>query len=345
MANLQPTRSCLNKMPAAHLSPALNPTNLFPFSTKKCGLSCLPLNPPPNACRRSTAFACKTSFWKKTTSMPSWTTWKKIYRFLSSEPALRGELLATSAEVFPVERNSQAVWSAATENRYASIRSQLCLQISRSPDHPITRSVLSHLHLQVGRNLFAVKTPVFDKDLARPRAGNNHSGHIDTGHVAFECIGIAHRPHLGMRQFNSQRLQKFIVRMVSGQGKHKIVLQRAFALRRLDPHRLRLDLQHAAVEVCGDFAFLDPVLNVGLDPVLHVAVDLRPAMHHAYPRSAPPQLQRRNRGGILGPDNEHVHIKIRVRLFVIMQHLAQFFTGNAQVVRQIVISRGCNDLS
>ena len=97
-----------------------------------------------------------------------------------------------------------------------------------------------------------------------------------------------------------------------------------------------------AVEVGLDLSVLDAVLEVGLDPVLHVMVQLRSAMHQRDARAVPPQIERRNGGGVLAPDHQHVGVVVRMRLAVVVRDLGQILAGNAELVRQIVIA-GRND--
>src|SRR5438309_6545865 len=52
-------------------------------------------------------------------------------------------------------------------------------------------------------------------------------------------------------------------------------LFRSLAVRHLDAHLFRTDLQHAAIEVRRYLAVLDPIFNVRLDPILHVPVNFR----------------------------------------------------------------------
>ena len=52
--------------------------------------------------------------------------------------------------------------------------------------------------------------------------------------------------------------------------------------------------------------FLMRLFDVRQNPVLHVAMDLRAAMHQRHPRAVAPQVQRRNRRRILSPDDHHI---------------------------------------
>src|SRR5215471_17198846 len=132
--------------------------------------------------------------------------------------------------------------------------------------------------LQVFCDLLAVEPAVLDEDLSGADAGHDDSGYVDPGHVAFESLRIAYRAHLRTSQLDAQRLQKSVVGMVTGHGKYKVVFQFFLALRRAQAHRLGKNFFHHGREVRADLAVEDSVLDVGLDPVLHVLVDPRAAV-------------------------------------------------------------------
>src|SRR5208282_3854175 len=93
--------------------------------------------------------------------------------------------------------------------------------------------------------------------------------------------------------------QKIVVGMVTGEREYKIVLQAKNAERSLQRDPGIADLLHRAVEVRGDFASLDAVLDVGPHPVLNVIMHPRSAMNQRDARSMPPQIQSRFRRRIL----------------------------------------------
>ena len=66
-------------------------------------------------------------------------------------------------------------------------------------------------------------------------------------------------------------------------------------------------------------------------------VHLGSAMHESDFGAMPPKIQRRNGGRILAADHQDFKTEIRVRLVVVVMHLAEFLAGNAQIVRQVVV--------
>ena len=99
------------------------------------------------------------------------------------------------------------------------------------------------------------------------------------------------------------------------------------------------------VEVRLDFAALDAVLDVGLDPILHAIGNPRAAMHQRDARAGPEQFERRDGGGILRAHHQHVVIVVRMRLLVIVDDLVQILARHVQHVGNVVVAGGENDLA
>src|SRR5689334_3445939 len=116
---------------------------------------------------------------------------------------------------------------------------QIRMQPASSPEYVISRvlsfavkklfnaSRLQTLH-QVHRDLFAVKSPVLDKNFAGLSSGHYHSSNIDSGDVALKSARIADRAHFRPCQLDPEGLQKLVVRVVSRQCEDKIILQQNF---------------------------------------------------------------------------------------------------------------------
>src|ERR1700730_13860471 len=120
--------------------------------------------------------------------------------------------------------------------------------------------------------------------------------------------------------------------MVASHGEDKIVLQADRTFRGFEVDRVGLDLLHSAAEVGGNFAILDAVLNVGQNPILHVAMEFRPAMYQDHARAVPPQVKSRDGGGVLASNHQNVGIEKRMGLAIVMKDFGKIFAGNVQRV-------------
>src|SRR5262249_9364221 len=161
------------------------------------------------------------------------------------------------------------------------------------------------------------------------------------GDVAFEGFRIHVRAAFRRRAgLDSDLAQKIEIGMITGERENEVVPERQFTLRSMEYRGRWRDLLYCRIEVRHDLAILDPVFDVGLDPILHVLMDRRAAMHKRDPRAVPPQFERRNCGRVLGADHDHVRVKIRMRLSIVMMNLCKLLARNAHHVRQIVKARG-----
>src|SRR4029077_3462305 len=95
----------------------------------------------------------------------------------------------------------------------------------------------------------AMKPPVLDEDLPGSRASQDHTGNIDAGYVALQRLWVARGTQVIPRQLHSHTAQKFKIRMVSRQRKHKIILDLQRASRSFDSHAEWHDLHHRAAKV------------------------------------------------------------------------------------------------
>lgn len=94
-----------------------------------------------------------------------------------------------------------------------------------------------------------------------------------------------------------------------------------------------------------DAAFFDPVLNIGLDPVLDPAADAFAADDHGHFRSFAPGLQGRIYGGIAGSyHNDFLH-GIEMGVFIVVDYFREVFTGYIQQDREVVKTGGDDDMA
>ena len=101
-----------------------------------------------------------------------------------------------------------------------------------------------------------------------------------------------------------------------------------------------VELKQAAISLV-----LDAVLDVGLDPILDVGGDGCAAMHQGDARAVTPQLQGGDGRGVSGPDHHHIRVVVGMRLAVVVRHLGQIFAGDIEMVGQIVVAGGDDQLA
>ena len=109
--------------------------------------------------------------------------------------------------------------------------------------------------------------------------------------------------------------------MVADHGQNEVVVRPHWPAWRVDHDVVDSDLLHGAVEVRLDLSILDTVFNVGLDPVLHVVVKLRVAMHQRNAGAVTPKIQCGDRGGVLAANDHHIRVVIRMRIVIIVRDL------------------------
>src|SRR5579863_873469 len=128
--------------------------------------------------------------------------------------------------------------------------------------------------------------------------------------------------------------------MISGHSEDEIVGQRHAAGRSFDHNRVGSNFQNLGGKVCLDLAVLDAVLDVRLDPVLHVGRNLGSAVDECDAGAASPQFESGNGSGVLAADDHNVHVVKRMRVVIIMMNLAQILAGNAHPIGQVVVAGG-----
>src|SRR6266852_3270483 len=198
---------------------------------------------------------------------------------------------------------------------------------------------------QMGGDLFPVKAPVLDENFAGARSGHDYTGHVDAWDIALERDRIAHRPLLLSRQLYADTGQEVEVRMVPGERKNEIVLQALRTSRSIKYDVIGADLEDRTVEVGNDFSGLDAVLDVGAHPVFDVRVDLGAAMNQRHAGAMPPEIESGFGGRVLAANDDHVIVEVRMRFTIVMEDLRKVFAGDADLVGEVVITGGDNDLA
>ncbi len=62
-------------------------------------------------------------------------------------------------------------------------------------------------------------------------------------------------------------------------------------------------------------------------------------------RAVTPEVERGDGGGVLAADDEDVEAEVRMRLVVVVLDLGQVFAGDAEIVGQIVVAGGDDELA
>src|SRR4030088_1676047 len=131
--------------------------------------------------------------------------------------------------------------------------------------------------------------------------------------------------------------------MVADEGQDEVVLQSKRAARSIHYHVVHYDFFHAAAEVSLNFPCLDAVFYIGLDPILHVMVQLRLTVNQGDASTMAPEIKSCDGGRILATDDQHLAVVVRVRLAVIVRDPGAVLARNAKLVGKIVVSGGDDD--
>src|SRR5262249_13850654 len=142
-----------------------------------------------------------------------------------------------------------------------------------------------------GRDLLAVEATVFDEDFIGARTCHDHTSHIYAWNIALKGHGIAHRPTLLCREFNTHGAKEIVIGVISSEGEHEVILDGDFAFGSLQDYMVEGNLLHGGVEVSRDLAVFDAIFNVRTNPILHMRMHPGPAVNQGDARSMTPQVQ------------------------------------------------------
>src|SRR5438477_6177965 len=120
-----------------------------------------------------------------------------------------------------------------------------------------------------------MEASILDEDLSGLRSSDDHARQINSGNIALQCLGIAHRTHVItiLRKLHTDGAQEIEIRVIASKRKDKVILQALFAVGSADAHEIFADLAYRAVEERFHLASLDAVLDIRLDPILHVGMN------------------------------------------------------------------------
>src|SRR5438094_8837458 len=104
--------------------------------------------------------------------------------------------------------------------------------------------------------------------------------------------------------------------MVASQCKDEIIFQMKHTLRSVEHHVIIRNLSDTTLEVGGNLVVLDAVLDIRLDPILHVIVHLSTTINQRHTGTVTPKLQSRNGCRILAADDENIAVVVRVGLAI-----------------------------
>ena len=135
----------------------------------------------------------------------------------------------------------------------------------------------------------AVEAPVLDKDFVGALAGDDYTGEIDAGDVAFERGRITDRTTIvRLVQRNAEVFDEVEIGMVTGESEDKLIRDGYNTIGRGQGYIVFGDIGDGTIEIGFDLAVFDSVVDVGEDPVLDVTVHLRATMHESHLRSVAP---------------------------------------------------------
>src|SRR5215831_6685036 len=106
-----------------------------------------------------------------------------------------------------------------------------------------------------------------------------------------------------------------------------------------------MDFHNLRMEVSLDLPVLNSVFYIWTNPILHFFGDFSASMDQGDSGAGPVEFQGGNGGGVLRTDHGNVLVIIRMRFFVVVDHLREVFSRDVQQVGDIVIPGGEDDLA
>ena len=126
----------------------------------------------------------------------------------------------------------------------------------------------------------------------RPFACDDDAGEIDAGYVALEGCRVADGAAVVcLVEVHAEPLDKREVRVVAGEREDDVVRDRLLACRGAEGDGVFVDLFDGGVEVRGDLAVFDAVVDVGQDPILNVPVHLGAAVDQGDAGAVTPEFE------------------------------------------------------
>ena len=129
--------------------------------------------------------------------------------------------------------------------------------------------------------------------------------------------------------------EEAVVRPIARHRHHPVVRDLLDACWRAQHDRRLPDRVDRRIEVRADAAFLDPVLEIGLDPVLDLVRQRRPPHDERHVGSVTVTVERRLCGRVLGADDRDLLPDVAVWLGVVMRDLREVLAWHVQPVRHI----------
>src|SRR5882724_4629474 len=172
-------------------------------------------------------------------------------------------------------------------------------------------------------NLLPVKAPVLDKNLPGVAAAHHYSRQMNSWHIALKRIRIQLWLARHRIELHAQAFDEPVVRVIPRERKNVFRGDAALALWSLHHHGVASKLLHCGVEQSRDFAGLQPILDVRLDPILDRRTQLLPAMHQRHVRAIAVQLQRSNGRRIFSANYHHVLPPVFERVRVVVRDMRE----------------------
>ena len=103
------------------------------------------------------------------------------------------------------------------------------------------------------------------------------------------------------------------------------------------------NLHDPRVEMRGNRAFLDAIVDIGPDPVLDAVSERDAPMDEGHVRAATKELQRRLGCRILAADDDHALAVVRMGVGVVVRDVGEGLSRHAEIVRVVVVPDGQYD--
>lgn len=186
--------------------------------------------------------------------------------------------------------------------------------------------------------------PVLDEHLAADVPGGDDPDDVDSPHVRLERVGVVNGTPVRLGHLDPGAPEERHIRLVPGHAEDEIIGDR-HALVAVDPqdHLGRTDLLDGRPQDRPDRSLGDPVLDVGLHPVLEAGKPIAP-VGEGHPRARPVQRERGLDRRALAPDDEHLLSVVRMSFREVIADFGQVLARDVEPVGMVVRPGGQDDL-
>src|ERR1041384_3267580 len=209
------------------------------------------------------------------------------------------------------------------------------------PPAPLVRRLRPHPALRVPEDLLAVVPPVLDEDLGDALRRRGAPRHVHAGHAGLQRVGIERGASRFRFELDAGRPEQLEVGVIAGEEVDPVGREAGgFTAWTAHHDGVRLDALHRGAPARGDLPRLDPVLEVGLEPVLDARLERGAAGDERNPRAGAIAAERLLHGGVLGAHDHHLPARGDVGLLAVVGHVGQLLAGDAEQVGMVEIAGG-----